>query len=262
MKMRKFKQRFTKRVFTRFHMSLILLGTILSGVIFSKILLFFGLQHMMIRFIIVLIFAYLSFFLFMKLWLHYLTTPYRKCRKDGSLSDAVDVITSAPDFVSKNGEQVFNGHGGEFGGAGASGSWENVSSASDIAVSEDMTGSAESICETTAETAGETISGLADEGGILLIPLALLLLGIFGGGIYLIYQAPVIISEAAFELILATTLIKKARKIDDPNWIGSVFRSTWPAFSLTLFITIAAGWAFMSYCPQATKITEVYRFCL
>ena len=39
-------------------MSLILLGTILSGVIFSKILLIAGLDHMVVRFSIVLIFAY------------------------------------------------------------------------------------------------------------------------------------------------------------------------------------------------------------
>ena len=262
MKKQKFKQRFIRNVFTRFHMSLILLGTILSGVIFSKILLIGGLQHMIIRFIIVLTFAYLSFFLFMKLWLHYLTTPYRKKRQDGSLLDAVDVISSVPDFSSTSTAKVVKGHGGEFGGAGASGSWENVSGASDIPVSEGMTGASESIGEITAETSGEAISGLADEGGILLIPLALLLLGIFGGGIYLIYEAPVIISEAAFELILATTLIKKARKIDNPNWMGSVFRSTWPAFSLTLVIAIITGWALMAYCPQATKITEVLRFCL
>ncbi len=262
MKRQKFKQRFTKRVFTRFHMFLILLGTILSGVIFSKILLIAGLQHMMIRFIIVLTFAYLSFFFFMKLWLYYLTAPFRKNRQVRNLLDAVDVINGPPHFLTKSGEQVVNGHGGEFGGAGASGSWENVGCASDMSVSEDMTGSAESIGETTAETAGEAISGLADEGGILLIPLALLLLAIFGGGIYLIYEAPVIISEAAFELILATSLIKKARKIDNPNWIGSVFRSTWLTFSLTLAITIIAGWALVAYCPQAAKITEIFRFCL
>ena len=69
----KFKRQFTKKVFTRFHMALILLGTILSGIIFSKILLISGLNHILVRFVIVLIFAYLCFFLLMKLWLHYLT---------------------------------------------------------------------------------------------------------------------------------------------------------------------------------------------
>jgi hypothetical protein len=252
---KKFKKRFIKNVFTRFHMSLILLGTILSGIIFSKILLIFGLEHMVIRFIIVLSFSYLSFFLFMKIWLHYLTTPYRKKKYSDSLIDAVDIMTSVPDFTSTGGVKIFSGQGGDFGGAGASGAFESINCASEIPASE-------SVVEATAETAGEAISGLADEGGLLLISLALLLLVFFGGGIYLIYEAPVIISEAAFELVLAASLIKKAKKIDNPDWIGSVFRSTWPAFALTSVITIIAGYALMSYCPQATKITEVVRFCI
>ena len=50
-------------------MALILLGTVLSGVIFSKILLAAGLHHVISRFVIVLVLAYVSFFILMKLWL-------------------------------------------------------------------------------------------------------------------------------------------------------------------------------------------------
>jgi len=78
---------------------------------------------------------------------------------------------------------------------------------------------------------------------------------IFGGGIYLIYEAPAIISEAAFEIILATSLIKRSRKMDNPDWIGSVFRSTWPAFVFTLVLTLVLGFIITSYCPQASKLT-------
>ena len=255
MRKQKFKKRFAKKVFTRFHMFLILLGTILSGVIFSKILLISGLQHMVIRFIIVLFFSYFCFFVLMKFWLHYLTTSYRKNKRDGDLIDAVDLIPDIPESASTNAVKIVSGQGGEFGGAGASGAIESANSVLNIPASG-------SIAETATETTGDAISGFADEGAILLIPLALLLLVILGGGIYLIYEAPVIISEAAFEFILATSLIKKVKKIDNPDWIGSVFRSTWPAFALTFVITIIAGWALMSYCPQATKITEVIRLCL
>lgn len=258
----KFKKQFAKRVFTRFHMSLILFGTILSGVIFSKILLVAGLDHIIARFVIVLILAYLSFFILMKLWLHYLTAPYRKKRIIENLIDAADAISGTPDFSSTNNTPDMPGHGGEFGGGGASGAWVDASVPSDLTVSGGIAETAGAASETAADVAGESILGIADEGGILLIPLVLLLLVIFGGGIYLIYEAPVIISEAAFELILATTVIKKARTIDNPNWMGSVFRATWLAFTLTLVLTISAGLALMSYCPQATKITEAFRFCI
>jgi len=249
----KFKKRFAKRVFTRFHMTLILLGTILSGVIFSKILLVAGLNHIIARFVLVLIFAYVCFFILMKLWLHYLTEPYRRSRIAENLIDAADAITGIPDFSSISSAPNMIGHGGEFGGGGASGAWADAGSVTEIA---------STVSDTATEATGEAVSGLADEGGIILIPLIIFLIVLFGGGIYLIYEAPVIISEAAFELVLATTLIKKARAIDNPNWMGSVFRSTWPAFLLTGIITIIAGWALMRHCPQATKISEVFRFCL
>ena len=245
-------------------MSLILFGTILSGVIFSKIFLVVGLHNIIVRFFIVLVLAYLSFFVFMKLWLHYLTTPYRKKRIGENLMDAADAITIIPDLSSTSSAPDMTGHGGEFGGGGASGAWSDARVPSEMSVSEGIAETTESASETVAEAASEAISeiAIADEGGILLIPLFLLLLIIFGGAIYLIYAAPAIISEAAFELILATTLIKKARTIDNPNWMGSVFRATWPAFALTLVVTIIAGLALMAYCPQATKISEAFQFCL
>jgi hypothetical protein len=249
----KFKKQFAKRVFTRFHMILILLGTILSGVIFSKILLVAGLNHVIARFILVLLFAYVCFFILMKLWLHYLTEPYRRSKIAENFMDAADAITSIPDFSQTRSVPNMSGYGGEFGGGGASGAWTEA---------EGIAETASTAGDTAAEAAGEAVSGIADEGGIILIPLIVLLIVLFGGSLYLIYEAPVIISEAAFELVLATTLIKKARSIDSPDWIGSVFRATWPAFALTLVITVIVGWSLMTYCPQANKIIDVFRYCI
>lgn len=234
-------------------MALIFLGTIFSGIIFSKILLVAGFNHIIARFIFVLLFAYVCFFMLMKLWLHYLTGPYRRARIAENLMDATDAITSIPGFSSTGSALTMTGHGGEFGGGGASGAWSDAGS---------VTETASTVGDAASGAAGEAVSGLADEGGIILIPLIIFLIVLFGGGIFLIYQAPVIISEAAFELILATTLIKKTRAIDTPNWIGSVFRATWPVFALTMLVTVIAGWVLMSFCPQATKITEVFQICI
>jgi hypothetical protein len=86
------------------------------------------------------------------------------------------------------------------------GTFESANSDTDISASE-------SFAETATETAGGAISGIADEGAVLLILFTLLLLVIMGGGIYLIYEAPVILSEAAFELVFASSLIKRAKKL-------------------------------------------------
>lgn len=215
---------------------------------------------MIIRFIIVLIFAYLSFFILMKLWLYYLTKPHRIKRDNGDLIDAVDLASVTPDCNSTETSSSGIFGGGKSGGGGASGSWDQSDDVT-TSLSEGINLAPESIGKTAVETAGETASGLAEEGGLLLLPLIALLIIIFGSGVYLIYQAPAIISETAFEVILATSLMKKTRTIDKPDWVGSVFRATWPAFLFTLLVPVILGFVATSYCPQATKLTEVVRIC-
>lgn len=256
MKKETFKQRFIKRVFTRFHMFLILTGTALSGVLYSKILLLLGLEHMLIRFLIVLVLAYLSFFGLMRLWLAYLTGSNQDRVTGDGLLDAADLITEIPSDMKPG----MTGGGGTSGGAGASGAWDPGPSVADAAAVDGITDTAES-AGNAVETVGDA-AGLAEEGGMVIIVLGFLLLALFGGSVYLIYEAPVIISEAAFELALAGGLIKRARAMDDPDWVGSVFRSTWPAFILTLIIALVAGWGLMTVCPEAAKVADVIHICM
>jgi hypothetical protein len=241
-------------------MSFILLGTAISGLILSKLLLVMGLHNMVIRYVIALVGAYLCFFILMKLWLNYLTSPYRQKRNKENMADLVDAVVNIPDSLPSGSGSgtVVTGHGGQFGGGGTSGFWQS----SHEIQSQAVTSVAESASDTAVETVGEAASGVAEESSLLLIPLALLLLSLLGGGIYLIYEAPVIISEAAFELLLATSLIKSAKRIDNPDWIGSVFRSTLPAFIFTLIATVIMGSILMYSCPKATKVIEVIRLCL
>ena len=257
---KKFKARFLKKVFARLHMSFIMICTVLSGLILSKSMLIMGLDNMLIRYPIVLVGAYLSFFVFMKLWLLYLTSPYRKKRSD--VIDAADIVQ--PGFRSSGGHSTtVEGGGGQFGGAGAGGSFEYGEGVAEVSDSIGATSiAAETGAEAVAETAGEAVSGITEEGGILLIPLALILIVFLGGGILLIYQAPLILSEAAFEVVLASSLIKSSRKMDSPDWIGSVFRTTWKPFLFTLIVSIIVALFVNDYCPQATKLTEVVKGCI
>ena len=75
-KIKRFKRRLmeklSKSYFVRLHMLIILSATILSGVIFSKILVLVGLNHMPLRYGITIALSYLMFFLFIKLWLLYI----------------------------------------------------------------------------------------------------------------------------------------------------------------------------------------------
>lgn len=109
-------------------------------------------------------------------------------------------------------------------------------------------------------SAGDVASGIFDDaGGIVLIVLGLLLAAIFGASLYLIYSAPAILSEAAFEALMATSLIKATKRIDDPDWMGSVFRSTVGPFLIILVLALLLAAAIESYWPNAAKLADVWK---
>jgi len=124
MKKAKFVRRFQKRFLLRFHMSLILLATCLSGVLFSKLLLYLGVHGPLIRYPLVAALSYLLFFVFIKLWLWYVsTTTETKTRQtvDAVVENTVDLAPDPFRLFSGTSPSLesFAGGGGSFGGGGA-----------------------------------------------------------------------------------------------------------------------------------------------
>ncbi len=66
---RSFLRRIRTRFLVRFHMALILVGTVLSGLLASKTLLESGVAAMVVRYPLAVLLSYLAFFLFVKIWL-------------------------------------------------------------------------------------------------------------------------------------------------------------------------------------------------
>ncbi len=87
----------------------------------------------------------------------------------------------------------------------------------------------------------------------------MLLAAVFGAAILLIYQAPFILSEAAFEFVLAGALLKKAKEIDNPYWIGSVVNNTWKPFLFTMLLVLVASGLLNHYFPDATNLRQVIK---
>ena len=242
-KKRKFKSYIARRFFIRFHMSLILIGTILAGLLFSKLLLLAALEKMSIRYPVVVLISYLCFFGFIRLWLLYIRNREKVAE---SVLDITGDALSAKDIPSSGMPNVGFG-GGEFGGGGASGSFGDIGASAVLKSSSSGVG----------EVAGEAGGSLLDEGGIVIVPLMLILAALLGAGIFLIYQAPFILSEAAFEFILAGALVKKAKEIDNPDWIGSVFKNTWKPFLFTFVLTLIAALVLMHYFPETSKLSQI-----
>jgi hypothetical protein len=97
---------------------------------------------------------------------------------------------------------------------------------------------------------------LGDDGWEILLLLALLVLAILFAGGYIIYAAPEILPEAAWQAVLASTLTRVARQ-EQHNWMAGVCKSTAIPFAIVLILATSLGWVSHNYCPEAAKLMEV-----
>jgi hypothetical protein len=101
------------------------------------------------------------------------------------------------------------------------------------------------------------------EGGLIILAvLAIVLIIVFCSGVYVIWEAPNILAEAAFQAILATSLRRRARLVDQPGWTGSLLQATWWPFAIVLVATSIFGFVASHYCPGATRLPEVLHSCV
>jgi hypothetical protein len=186
-------KRIKERFFLRFHMSLILLGTVLTGLLSTKLLLLVPVDNIVIRYPLAVLVAYLAFFLFVKLWLAYLSAS----RPLRSLDVAGDVLSSMPDLTGGISPSIdvphFGGGGGAFDGAGAAGAFDVPASSAPA----DILSSSSGVTESSSGI-NDAISGIfdIDDDALILIVLGVLLAAVFGSAIYLVYIAPHVLAEA------------------------------------------------------------------
>jgi hypothetical protein len=241
----------------RLHMCAILLATTLSGILFSKTLLLFDVIDFRVRYPLAVFFSYLVFFACIKLWLSWVSSV-RESKT--SVADWFDLPTTS--FRSGTGRAIppFHGGGGQFSGAGASGSFDSPQTAfvETAALSGSSPGSGESPPEGIGEVAGGVADVLGDDNIIVaVIVLVVLVATIVLSAILLLYGAPAILAEAAFEGALAASLIKRTRAISDKAWAGSVFKATWKPFAVTLVIALFGGAVLHSYYPEAVRLADI-----
>jgi hypothetical protein len=258
--------RIRRSYFVRFHMAVILFATAISGVICSKVLSLLGLSRMPVRYGIAIILSYLLFFLFIKLWLLYIGIGRRakvKKGKSGGGSGWGDLIPSFRSTASSSGTpRLFAGFGrGASGGGGAGGAFAegNPSVAVPIGVGADP-----GVTVGAKGGGGGLLDGLAgvgDEGFLKLLAIILLVALVFSivivGG-YLIWCAPIILSDAAFHVLLVTSLSRKVRRAKEGNWEMSILGATWWGFLLVLLAAIAFGIVAQLYNPAAVTVRDLF----
>jgi len=241
-------------------MSLILLATGLSGLLASKLLLLLQLENIIIRYPLAVFCSYLAFFLFVKLWLAYISA-WKSVNSSGT---AGNQVFNLPDLSGGGaGPDVslpkFGGGGGAAGGGGATGAFDGPMTDAGAALGSSSSGSADAVSG-AGGSVGDAVSGIfdIDDDGIILIAIGVLLTAVFGASIYLVYMAPHVLSDAAFNFLLGTSLIRGYKKVNHPDWMGSVLRDTYIPFLCVLLITFAAACVIHSYAPDITKLSDLY----
>ncbi len=265
----RFLKRIRERFLVRFHMALILVATALSGLLASKVLLEAGIDSMAARYPLAVLLSYLAFFVFVRTWLWHVAaaSPGGTSRSRNTADRVLDSVDiPVPDGLPSTVEKAIRFGEGQAGGGGAGGSFDVVvadaggvpAPAPDAArTAVDAAGRA---VEGAGKAAGDAVSGLfdPDEGILPLLLLGALLAAVLGAGVYLVWQAPSILPDAAFDAALAASLLRGARRVEAPDWTAGVFRGTWKPFLWVLAVTVAFALVAGHCYPHARKVADLF----
>lgn len=268
--------RLLARFYLRFHISLLLLWTFSAGLLVTKAMLWAGVHSMLWRYPVTLLVSYGAFFLGVRIWLAYVgVDPFESGRRSGS--SLVDNTGNGSGFNlgSWRGNAsgtAMRGGGGDFGGGGASGSF--------AADSDSIAGAASDAGAGPARAAswfpwggGGNASGKGGGGGIdldlgdgdgwlvvvLLLLVAALLSSVFGAVIYLVYSAPTVLADVAFQAMLAGGLVKSSQRWRDASWEMSLLKSTWIPFVIVFVLALITAALAVKLFPAAHTLPEVIR---
>lgn len=240
-----------RRFFLRFHISLILLFSFAAGLLTTRLLLALGVESLLWRWPLGVLGAWGGFLLAVRLWLVWVGLGHVLDRDNDTGGDGLDLVGDVVDLVpsGRGGGGTLSdlpmpspASGGNFGGGGAS--------------------------STFAGDGGGTASGFdlpdidlggGDEGClpiILLLALLALLAAAAGVGVYMIWQAPLLLAEVAFEAAVAAGMIRSASRIRDPGWVAGAVRGSWKPFLLVLVLSILVAAALGHFVPEARTLLE------
>jgi hypothetical protein len=245
-----------ERFFVRFHIALILAFAVVVGLLTTRGFFALGLETMHWRWPLALLAAYAAFLLGVRVWLAYIGLGrYLERETD------FDVDIPDPGFSVSGGDSGTHISFGDAGSqiidtAGSNGGFGGGGASADFSAGVSDSGSGLALPDIDVDLGG------ADEGCLPLIILALvlaLLVAVFGVGAYVVWQAPMLLAEVAFEAALAGGLIRAARRVDDPGWIGGALSASWKPFLLIFVFSLAAAALTEKFAPEARTLPQAIR---
>lgn len=237
-----YKRQLERDSFPRLQMGLIVVVTGGVGLLVSFLLLQSGMGSMALRYPFALAVAYLAFLLLLWAWLR---------AKEDDFSNIPDFSTAMPNLSGSGHSAPFqSGGGGDFGGGGASGSFDGSTSQS-FANVDDIAGS----------SIGESLGSVGDADELAIPILAIVLaLGMAVASLYVVYLAPTLFAELLVDGVLSYTLYRHLHKVETHFWLSTAFKRTIFPFLLTAVFLAIVGAAMAHYAPGATSIGEVIHY--
>ncbi len=232
--------------YPRLQMMLLVALTGGVGFLSSFLMLSYGMYAMPLRYMLSVAVAYVAFLILLWLWLRTKAEDY-----DG----ADELIDLLPEGGSSRSAAAWEGGGGRFGGAGATGRYDTApahhsSEEIDIDAGEPLSGPL------------DQIAGAADGADEFAIPVFLLVLvgAILFASFSVVYSAPILFAELLLDGVLATTLYRRLKKLETTHWLQTALRRTLGPFTLVAIILGLAGVGMAVYAPGARSLGEVIAY--
>ncbi|MBI1847556.1 MAG: hypothetical protein HYR86_11370 [Candidatus Rokubacteria bacterium] len=176
-----FGRTLTARLFVRHHMALIFAGTVSAGMIVSRIALRFGMRWMTLRYLLSITAAYLVFLVLVRLWVHYALRVIDLSREPAVARDADPVSRTRDDHTTPS-------------APARAPSWP-------------------------VRVLGEAFGAALGEAMFYVAVFLLVVASLVVVAAYLVWHAPAILVEAAFEVWLAGTLLAQVRDVERRGWL-------------------------------------------
>lgn len=245
--MQQFIKNLADKFFLRFHMSLILSLTLFSGFLSSRGLYSLGIENLTLRYSLSFLISYLCFFGLIRIWLAYIFST----RKDSNSWDWLDFDLW---FNNSKKSASWKAGGGKFSGGGASGSFDKASTVETktVAVVPLMDSSSKSLPDLDLDLDGDSAPLV-----VVLLVLAVIFIAL-GSAVYLVFNAPAVLGEIAFQLALSLGVLKNSNRQHNPfEWLNSAFKKTWIMATVVLILIIASTLTINHYKPEITKSQEI-----
>lgn len=270
----RFRTVLASRFGLRLHMTLMMFLVIGTGILAARVFLPV-VGSMAARYGLAVVCAYAAFFGLVRLWLRYASeTLLTEAPRDVIPAEARALVGQLGEPIAPVGTFV-HGDAGVYhahaavdamhiaamspSGSGRGRSWDVPDPSMP-----DLGGSAEAATDGGGGGGGVSLD-VDGEGLAAVVVIAVVVAvvaAVFGAAALSVWQAPAILGEAAFELVLAATLARAARRVEGRSWSRTLWKATWGRALVVLVMAVGAGAIAQSVCPGVNTMREAYTRCV